>query len=220
MGANESQTQMTQEIVNNSEFQKYLKSICYKVPKSGINKNYFDNILGNLNQFKIISIGSTPLGDRLFDVLNAKNQDKVTSEVLYQFLTQLYSNKESRCEYTFQAYCLEGKSIQKYVVEKNFIAMVTDSWERAFAALVEKLPDDKRQQDGDLIENLGKSQEQKELVKRAAQACFKNLSKSLNNYADYQVFKSWIVSEICDKIVAKYEGYTVVIPLTLYKFIK
>ncbi|CAD8145593.1 unnamed protein product [Paramecium pentaurelia] len=218
MGTSESQ--MQQQIVNNTEFQKYLKQICFKVPKSGLNKNYFDNVLENLNQFKVIQIGSTPLGDRLYDVLNAKNQNKVTSDILYQFLTDLYTNRESRCLYTFQAYCLEGKNIQKQVMERNFIAMVVESWERAFTVLVEQLPENKKKQDGDLIENWSKSQQQKEIVKKAAQACFKNLSKSLNNQAEYLAFKNWICSESQDKIVAKYDGNVVVIPLTLYKFVQ
>lgn len=53
-------------------------------------------------------------------------------------------------------------------MERNFITMVVESWERAFTVLVEQMPENKKKQDGDLIENWSKSQEQKEKVKIAA----------------------------------------------------
>ncbi|CAD8064914.1 unnamed protein product [Paramecium sonneborni] len=217
MGASDSQ--IKDQLINKPEFQKYLKQICFNVPQNIINKNHYDNILGNLKQFNVIRIGSTPLGDRLFNVLNAKNNGKITSEILYQFLTQLNVNKESRCEYTFQAYSFEGQSIQSTVSEKNFIEIVVDSWERAFTGLVELLPENQKQ-DGDLIENWSKSENQKLLIRKAAQMSFKNFSKSQNNKVDYLTFKNWIYSEKEDKIVAKYDGKVVVVPLTLYKFTK
>lgn len=71
MGATETKPAKEGQLIDDPKFEDYVRKTCQDASFNGmINKQSYYRIMSKLENFKIIRLAGTPLGERLFNILD------------------------------------------------------------------------------------------------------------------------------------------------------
>ncbi|KRX05310.1 hypothetical protein PPERSA_00611 [Pseudocohnilembus persalinus] len=174
-------------------------------------KDKFNEALECLESFNIKRIRNTPLGERLFSILDTQKLGYIDEQTFVSKLNELMYDKDIRVLYSFKAF---NKEDNNKISRKEFQEFFSESWKAAFRLLGEKVQ--RIQQNQVSLSRINNwAMKQLPNLQREIDILFNNISN--NNFIDYQNFKNWVTSTNIHSIEAQYDSIVQQVPVDLYQ---